>query len=160
MAGASGRIRAVYDGLQSVQSLEPARSVAASVRRSGRMRRSPSAHHDRQFGGEGASLGERRPKRGSEDQAIGRSRGGRTTKIHALVDGEGRPRAFLLTGGNVADIKGAAPLLASIEASKHTIADKATTPIICAPSSRSAARRRSSPTSPIACAAFPSMPNS
>ena len=124
MAGASRRIRAVYNGLQSVQSLEPARSVAASVRRSGRMRRSSSAHHDRQFGGEGASFGERRPKRGSEDQAIGRSRGGRTTKIHALVDGEGRPRAFLLTGGNVADIKGAAPLLASIDPSKHTIADK------------------------------------
>ena len=62
--------------------------------------------------------------RGAEDQAIGRSRGGRTTKIHALVDGEGRPRAFLLTGGNVADIKGAAPLLASTSPSKHTIADK------------------------------------
>ena len=124
MAGASPRIRAVYDSLQSVQSLEPARSVAATVRRSRRMRRSSGAHHDRQFGGEGASFGERRPKRGSEDQAIGRSRGGRTTKIHALVDGEGRPRAFLLTGGNVADIKGAAPLLASIDPSKHTIADK------------------------------------
>jgi transposase len=32
--------------------------------------------------------------------------------------------AFLLTGGNVADIEGAAPLLALIKASKHTIADK------------------------------------
>src|SRR5271166_1586821 len=111
MAVASRGIRAVYDGLQSVQSVEPARSVAASVRRSGRMRRSSGAHHDRQFGGEGASFGERRPKRGAEDQAIGRSRGGRTTKIHALVDEEGRPHAFLLTGGQVADIKGAASLL-------------------------------------------------
>ena len=45
-------------------------------------------------------------------------------EIHAIVDTEGRPRAFLLTGGNVADIKGAAPLLASIGPSKHTIADK------------------------------------
>lgn len=88
------------------------------------MRRSSRAHHDRQFGGEGASFGERRPKRGFQDQAIGRSRGGRTTKIHAIVDEEGRPRAFLLTGGNVADIKGAEPLLASVEASKHIIADK------------------------------------
>src|SRR6516165_10199661 len=88
------------------------------------MRRSSRAHHDRQFGGEGASFGERRPKKGSQDQAIGRSRGGRTTKIHALVDEEGRPRAFLLTGGNIADIKGAEPLLASMEASKHTIADE------------------------------------
>jgi hypothetical protein len=54
------------------------------------MRRSPYAHDDRQFGGQGASLGERRQKRGSEDQAIGRSRGGSTTKIHAVVDQEGR----------------------------------------------------------------------
>jgi hypothetical protein len=36
-------------------------------------------------------------------QAIGRSRGGRTTKIHALCNQEGRPRAILLTGGNAAD---------------------------------------------------------
>jgi transposase len=88
------------------------------------MRRSSGARHDRQFGGQGASFGERRPKKGSQDQAIGRSRGGRTTKIHALVDGEGRPRAFLLTGGNVADIKGAAPLLASTGPSKYAVADK------------------------------------
>jgi len=57
------------------------------------------------------SLGERRQKKGAQNQAIGRSRGGRTTKIHALVDEEGRPHAFLLTGGQVADIKGAASLL-------------------------------------------------
>ena len=36
-------------------------------------------------------------------QAIGRSRGGRTTKIHALTDELCRPIAFYLTGGNVAD---------------------------------------------------------
>jgi transposase len=88
------------------------------------MRGSSRAHDDRQLGGEGASLGQRRQKRGSQDQAIGRSRGGRTTKIHALVDEEGRPRAFQLTGGNVADIKGAEPLLAATDASKHIIADK------------------------------------
>src|SRR6516164_8565936 len=97
------------------EQLEPTRAVAASVCRSRRMRRSSRALHDRQFGGEGASFGQRRPKRGPQDQAIGRSRGGRTTKIHALVDEEGRPRAFLLTGGNIADIKGAEPLLASME---------------------------------------------
>jgi len=38
-----------------------------------------------------------------ECQAIGRSRGGRTTKIHALTDCECRPIAFMLTGGQVAD---------------------------------------------------------
>jgi hypothetical protein len=70
------------------------------------MLRSAIAHDDRYFGRQGASLGERRPKRGAQNQAFGRSRGGRTTKIHALVDEEGRPHAFLLTGGQVADIKG------------------------------------------------------
>ncbi|CAH2406050.1 hypothetical protein MES5069_510002 [Mesorhizobium escarrei] len=42
-------------------------------------------------------------KGGEQNQAIGRSRGGRTTKIHALTDGLCRPIAFLLTGGQVAD---------------------------------------------------------
>jgi transposase len=88
------------------------------------MRRSPYAHDDRQFGGQGASLGERRQKRGSEDQAIGRSRGGSTTKIHAVVDQEGRPRAFLLTGGNIADIDAALPLLAATAVGECVIADK------------------------------------
>ena len=35
-----------------------------------------------------------------------------------------QPKIVRHESGNVADIKGAAPLLASIEASKHTIADK------------------------------------
>src|SRR5882762_3962950 len=38
-----------------------------------------------------------RPKKG--DQAIGRSRGGLSTKIHALVDGLGMLARFHLTGG-------------------------------------------------------------
>lgn len=42
-------------------------------------------------------------KKGKLNQAIGRSRGGRTTKINALTDGICRPVAFLLTGGNVGE---------------------------------------------------------
>jgi len=37
------------------------------------------------------------------DHAIGRSRGGPTTKIHAACDGDGRPLALHLTAGNVND---------------------------------------------------------
>ncbi len=37
------------------------------------------------------------------DHAVGRSRGGPTTKIHAAADGNGRPLALVLTGGNVND---------------------------------------------------------
>ncbi|MFJ9469776.1 IS5 family transposase [Streptomyces caniferus] len=37
------------------------------------------------------------------DHAIGRSRGGLTTKTHLVADGKGRAPAFVLTGGQVAD---------------------------------------------------------
>jgi transposase len=98
--------------------------MAEDVCGAGRMLRSAGAHDDRQLSGQGASLGERGQKRGAQNQAIGRSRGGRTTKIHALVDEEGRPHAFLLTGGHVADIKAAAPLLASATPGRQMIGDK------------------------------------
>jgi hypothetical protein len=38
-----------------------------------------------------------------ETKAIGHSRGGRTTKSHALTDKHRRPLAFLIIGGNVGD---------------------------------------------------------
>jgi transposase len=46
----------------------------------------------------------RGPKRGLwPGEAIGRSRGGLTTKIHLACDGQGRPLAFTITAGNVND---------------------------------------------------------
>jgi len=65
---------------------------------------------DRLNGGQGPPVCFRR-KRGELTQAIGRSRGGRTTKIHALTDPACRPIAFLLTGGQVADCIAADSLL-------------------------------------------------
>ena len=44
-----------------------------------------------------------RRKTGKVRQAIGRSRGGRATKIHAPTDRFWRPIAILPTGGHVAD---------------------------------------------------------
>ena len=44
-------------------------------------------------------------KKGADnDQAIGRSRGGLTTKVHAAVDEKGRPVKLLLSRGNLNDI--------------------------------------------------------
>lgn len=40
-----------------------------------------------------------------DDGGMGRSRGGFTSKIHALVDAEGRPVNLRLTGGQIADCK-------------------------------------------------------
>ena len=50
-------------------------------------------------------------KNGNEEQALGRSKGGFTTKIHALVDGLGNPVKFILTAGNRNDVTQAAELL-------------------------------------------------
>nr|WP_223861824.1 IS5 family transposase [Geminicoccus harenae] len=58
-------------------------------------------------------------------QAIGRARGGRTSKIHCLADDRGRPVAFALTPGNIADISVALPLLSSMPPPRRLIADKA-----------------------------------
>jgi len=43
------------------------------------------------------------PARAAADQALGRSRGGLTTKVHLACDGRGLPLAILVTPGNVND---------------------------------------------------------
>ena len=62
-----------------------------------RLSRSRRAFHRRQPC-QGAPLGGCF-KKGEFAEAIGRSRGGRTSKIHALADDRGRPVAFALTPG-------------------------------------------------------------
>ena len=42
-------------------------------------------------------------QRGQQDQALGRSRGGFSTKIHLKTDFSGLPLAFVLTGGEAGD---------------------------------------------------------
>jgi transposase len=64
-------------------------------------------------------------QKGGFAEAIGRSRGGRTSQIHALADDRGSPVAFALTPGNVADITMAAPLLGAVARPKRLLADKA-----------------------------------
>ncbi|MAM93332.1 MULTISPECIES: IS5 family transposase [Parvibaculum] len=64
-------------------------------------------------------------KGGSGTQAVGVSRGGRTTKIHCLADACGRIVAIALTPGNIADISMAMPLLEAIAPAKRLLADKA-----------------------------------
>jgi len=61
---------------------------------------------------------------GNENQAIGKSVGGNTTKIHMAVDACGFPIEFDLTGGEVHDCKAAPALIDKLPASEHTIADK------------------------------------
>lgn len=62
-------------------------------------------------------------KRGSRDQALGRSRGGLSTKIHMAADARGQPIRFILTGGQAGDAPQGVPLLSGIKAT-HVIADR------------------------------------
>ncbi|RMW07005.1 ISPs1a-2, partial [Pseudomonas coronafaciens pv. porri] len=60
------------------------------------------------------SLFRRREKGGPEeplDHALGRSRGGLTTKIHMVCDANGVPLRFMLSPGQASDIAHAQPLL-------------------------------------------------
>lgn len=58
----------------------------------------------------------RAPKRGSEDQALGRSRGGLSTKIHLAVRGLGCPVRFILTAGQKGDAPQAGSLVEGMPA--------------------------------------------
>lgn len=57
-------------------------------------------------------------------QAIGRSRGGATTKIHALVDAEGQPVRLVLSEGQRHDITQAPDLLRDVR-NAYVVADRA-----------------------------------
>ena len=56
---------------------------------------------------------------------MGRSRGGLTTKIHALVDAEGRPVRLELTAGQAADAPMAEKLLSDLKPGATLLADRA-----------------------------------
>src|SRR5262249_24057520 len=52
-----------------------------------------------------APVSRQRAEKGIHQRALGRSRGGFTSKIHGLGDARGRPIAFDLTSGEAADCK-------------------------------------------------------
>jgi transposase len=65
------------------------------------------------------------PHGGQANQAIGRSKGGLTTKIHISVDGQGRPVAIEITPGQSGDAPEAIPLLERSGKWSTAIMDKA-----------------------------------
>jgi transposase len=79
---------------------------------------------DRLHARQSAPLG-RRWKRGEKKQAVGRSRGGRNTKIHALADAKGRLIAILLTGGEAHDCPIAERLICRVKSPERLLGDKA-----------------------------------
>jgi transposase len=63
-------------------------------------------------------------EKGSEFQAIGLTKGGRNSKIHAIVDTDLRPWALILTPGNTADCVMAQDCVSLIPGIKELVADK------------------------------------
>ncbi|MDR6903627.1 transposase [Rhizobium miluonense] len=56
---------------------------------------------------------------------MGRSRGGLTTKIHALVDADGRPIRLKLTAGQAHDGRSAADMFETVRPGQILLADRA-----------------------------------
>src|ERR1700736_3515760 len=119
----TARVWSLPNHLQSLQSLVQTRTLGGDLRSLGQLRQAQRDFIDRLHFDQGTSLRQRR-KRGEHEQAIGRSRGGRTTKIHALSDPDCRPCAFYLTPGQDADIAAAPALLALAPPMSSLIADK------------------------------------
>ena len=53
-------------------------------------------------------------QKGGRGRLIGRTKGGMSTKLHAICDSLGRPISFFVTAGQVSDYIGAAALLSSL----------------------------------------------
>ncbi len=62
--------------------------------------------------------------RSGEEEAIGKSRSGSTTKIHMTADAHGNPIDFEIIGGEVHDAKAAPQIISKIKGAEHFIADK------------------------------------
>ncbi|MFB5269204.1 IS5 family transposase [Paenibacillus enshidis] len=70
--------------------------------------------------------GKKRAEHAETDQEIGVSRGGRNTKIHAIVDALGNPIHLVLTAGNRNDCSVAVDVLSGVTLSGSVVlADKA-----------------------------------
>jgi transposase len=61
---------------------------------------------------------------GEQNQAVGRSRGGRNTKIHAIGDAKGRILTFVLTAGEAHDCPIGAELIGATKPADILLADK------------------------------------
>ncbi len=124
LARRASPIRAADHDQGPLSPLVAAPHLAAHLRADGGCGCGARRAFPRQHSRQGAPLGPEH-KRGAWRQAIGTSRGGRTSKIHALAEAVGRPVAFALTPGNVADITMAIPIMEGMPRPRRLLADRA-----------------------------------
>lgn len=123
LEGLPERIWPAQDDLQSLCALERARNLAEHIRRRRGIFRYARASGARQQPCENPPLRQRR-KRGAQAQAIGVTKGGRNSKIHAVVDELCRPWVLVLTPGNTADCVMAEACVSLIPGVTKLLADK------------------------------------
>src|SRR5512144_90074 len=119
---AAGGIGSLEQRVQTVLTLGRAwdlDGLASACSRRPRLAGGLLGQHD----GAGACLCRGTTKSTPVAEALGRSRGGFSTKIHALTDALGNPLALQLTGGQAADITQAETLLPD-ESMDAVVADK------------------------------------
>lgn len=103
LAGAAGGVWQLEQCLEAVLAAEPLWRVRVVLPTPGGDQQDCASGADvRQHCGASTCFGCRR-KRGQENQALGRSRGGFSCKIHLKTDFDGLPIAFHLTGGEASD---------------------------------------------------------
>ena len=117
-------LRSSHHYLQSLRTLGRARRMGGTVSRACGSWPIDRDTDDQLDARQGAPLGIGR-KKGEQKQAVGRSRGGRNTKIHAIADAKGRLLSILLTGGEAHDCPPASRLIRRTKAAKKLLGDKA-----------------------------------
>jgi Transposase DDE domain len=147
VARPAGQVRQLEFGVRALHPLEQAGRVGRGVRDLdglGASRRRGARHrlHHRA----GASACSRRKRGNQRQEALGRSRGGFSTKIHLRTNAKGRRLGFEVTGGEVHDVKGYEALMEPCEAQpEKLLGDKGyDTPTRSAITSKRAASSRSS----------------
>jgi transposase len=117
-------IRPAHDHLQSFRALGGAWRLGKTVSQTRWSWSINGYADDRLDVHQGTPLGLRR-KKGEQTQAIGRSRGGRNTKIHAVADAKGRLLSILLSGGEAHDCPPAKRLIRRTKPAKKLLGDRA-----------------------------------
>lgn len=123
LEGLPERVWPAQDDLQSLRTVERAGDLAEHIRRRRSVFGYARASGARQQPRENPPLRQRR-KRGAQAQAIGITKGGRNSKIHAVVDELCRPWVLVLTPGNTADCVMAEACVSLIPGVTKLLADK------------------------------------
>ena len=111
VARAAARVRQLEQRVEAVLAAEPDGHLRGVLRGAGGTEQERASGADVRLHDRAGACVRGGRKRGQETQALGRSRGGFSTKIHLKTDMDGHPIAFHLTGGEASDSRNFETLL-------------------------------------------------